>query len=376
MTPEGLLQGAKDGTAVNYDTRVPGLEQTLMRIGPLDAAAMAAARSRLDSLTKPPGSLGRLERLAVQIAGITANPRPRLAERVVVVMVADHGVVAEGVSAYPAAVTAQMVGNFARGGAAINVLARQVGARVVVVDVGVAADLPPELPIVHRKVAAGSANLALGPALTAEQVHAAIDVGLDLAEAEPRPDIVCLGEMGIGNTTAASAIIAAITGRPVAEVTGRGTGIDDATWSHKVSVIERGLRVNQPLPSDPLDVLTKIGGLEIAGLVGLTLGAAAQRIPIVVDGFIATAAALVAVELAPAARSYLIAAHRSVEIGHRAALERLELEPLFALDLRLGEGTGAALALPLIDAALAVLDEMATFAEAGIAAQRQSALAE
>jgi nicotinate-nucleotide--dimethylbenzimidazole phosphoribosyltransferase len=291
-------------------------------------------------------------------------------------MAADHGVVAEGVSAYPAAVTAQMVANFARGSAAINVLARQVGARVVVVDVGVAADLPAEVPIVHHKVAAGTANLALGPALSTAQMQAAINVGLDIAAAEPRPDIVCLGEMGIGNTTAASAIIAAITGRPVAEVTGRGTGIDDATWSHKVSVIERGLRVNRPRAADPLDVLAKVGGLEIAGLVGLTLGAAARRIPIVVDGFIATAAALVAVELAPAARSYLIAAHRSVEIGHRVALERLELEPLFALDLRLGEGTGAALALPIIDAALAVLDEMATFEEAGIAAQRQSALAE
>jgi nicotinate-nucleotide--dimethylbenzimidazole phosphoribosyltransferase len=343
------------------------LDDVLARIGPLDATAMAAARSRLDSLTKPPGSLGRLERLAVQIAGITANPRPRLTERVVVVMAADHGVVAEGVSAYPAAVTAQMVANFARGGAAINVLARQVGARVVVVDVGVAADLPSDLPIVHRKVAAGTANLARGPALTPEQLHAALNAGLDLADSTPMPDIVCLGEMGIGNTTAASAIIAAITGRPVADVTGRGTGIDDATWSHKVKVIERGLRVNQPLASDPLDVLAKVGGLEIAGLVGLMLGAAARRMPIVVDGFIATAAALVAVELAPAARSYLIAAHRSVEVGHRAALERLELEPLFALDLRLGEGTGAALALPLIDAALAVLDEMATFAEAGIA---------
>ncbi len=326
---------------------------------------MAEARSRLDTLTKPPGSLGRLERLAVQVAGITGDGRPRLARKLIVVMAADHGVAAEGVSAYPAAVTAQMVHNFARGGAAINVLARQVGAAVVVVDVGVASVLAGELPIVHRKVAFGTANMVCGPAMDRNQMVAAIQVGLDLSLREA--DVLCLGEMGIGNTTAASAIIAAITGGPVAEITGRGTGIDDATWQRKVHVIEQALRMNQPDRSDPLDVLAKVGGLEIAGLVGVVLGAAASRKVVVVDGFIATAAALVAAELCPAVRGYLIAAHRSVEIGHRVALERLELEPLFALDLRLGEGSGAALALPIIDAALAVLAEMATFEEAGVA---------
>jgi nicotinate-nucleotide--dimethylbenzimidazole phosphoribosyltransferase len=346
------------------------LTDCMARVAPLDETAMSAARSRLDSLTKPPGSLGRLERLAVQIAGITRSPRPHLKNPVVVVMAADHGVVAEGVSAYPATVTAQMVQNFARGGAAINVLARQAGARVVVVDVGVAATLPAELPILHRKVAFGTANLAQGPAMTRAQALEAIAVGLDLATfeagGEPGADVVCLGEMGIGNTTAASAILAAVTGLPVAEVTGRGTGIDDATWNHKVAVIEQALRVNQPDATDPLDVLARVGGLEIAALVGLTLGAAAHRVPILVDGFIATVAALVAAELCPAARGYMIAAHRSVEIGHRVALERLELEALFAFDLRLGEGTGAALALPTLYAALAVLDEMATFEEAGV----------
>jgi nicotinate-nucleotide--dimethylbenzimidazole phosphoribosyltransferase len=344
------------------------LTACMARVAPLDEPAMTQARRRLDSLTKPPGSLGRLERLAVQLAGITASPRPRLAAREVVVMAADHGVVVEGVSAYPASVTAEMVRNFARGGAAINVLARQVRASVVVVDVGVAAELPASLPIVHRKVAFGTANLASGPAMTVEQALAAIDVGLDLAgrDGDRAPDIVCLGEMGIGNTTAATSILAAVTGLPVAELTGRGTGIDDDTWRHKVAVIERALAVNRPDPADPLAVLAKVGGLEIAALVGLALGAAARRIPVLVDGFIATAAALVAAELCPAARGYMIAGHRSVEIGHRVALERLELEAIVALDLRLGEGTGAALALPILDAALAILDEMATFEEAGV----------
>jgi nicotinate-nucleotide--dimethylbenzimidazole phosphoribosyltransferase len=347
---------------------VHGLGGHTVHVEPLDHELQAEARRRLDCLTKPPGSLGRLERLAVQIVGITRRARPRLQRRTVFVLAADHGVAAEGVSAYPASVTAEMVRNFARGGAAINVLARLARADVTTVDIGVAADLDTALPIVHRKVAFGTANLMRGPAMSVEQARAAVGVGLDLVrEAHPRPDVICLGEMGIGNTTAASAIVAAFTGLPVAQVTGRGTGIDDATWAHKVAVIEQALRLNRPDAAQPLDVLAKLGGLEIAGLVGLVLGAAQARIPVVVDGFIATAAALLAVELCPGARGYLIAAHRSVEIGHQAALQRLELEPLFALDLRLGEGTGAVLALPVLDAALAVLDEMATFEEAGVA---------
>ena len=352
------------------------LHDVIGRVRPLDRSAMAAARERQDTLTKPPGSLGRLERLAVQIAGITRRARPRLRHPVVVVMAADHGVAAEGVSAYPSTVTAQMVHNFVRGGAAINVLAREAGADVVVVDIGVASRFPAELPIVHRKVAPGTANLAHGPAMSHAQALRAIEVGLDLLARGPSPalpahlppdvDILCLGEMGIGSTTAASAIVAAFSGLAVGDVTGRGTGIDDATWARKVGTIEHALQANHPDPAEPLAVLASVGGLEIAGLAGLVLGAAARRLPVVVDGFIATAAALIAVELCPLARNYLIAAHRSVEVGHRVALERLELEPLFALDLRLGEGTGAALALPIIRAALAVLDEMATFEEAGI----------
>jgi nicotinate-nucleotide--dimethylbenzimidazole phosphoribosyltransferase len=284
-------------------------------------------------------------------------------------MAADHGVAAEQVSAYPPAVTAQMVHAFALGKAAINVLGRRAGARVVVVDVGVAADLDPALPIVHRKVARGTGNLARGPAMSAEQALAAIAVGLDvLADAAAEGlDVVGLGEMGIGNSTSAAALVAALTGAPVAEVTGRGTGIDDAGWLRKVAAIERALAANGVREDAPLAALTAVGGLEIAGLVGVALGAAAHRIPVVVDGFIATAAALVAVALCPAARDYLVAAHRSTEPGHRAALEHLELEPLLALDLRLGEGTGAALALPIVESSAALLAEMATFAEAGVA---------
>jgi len=347
----------------------------MARVGPLDRAAQAEARARQDQLTKPPGSLGRLERLAIQVAGITGAARPHLTRKVVIVVAGDHGVAEEGVSAYPSEVTGQMVHNFARGGAAINVLARRAGARVVVVDAGVAEELPPELPIVHRKVAPGTANMALGPAMTRAQMFQAIAVGLDVVDLESARgvDVICLGEMGIGNTTAASAVVATLTASAVADVTGRGTGIDDATWQHKVEIIERALRVNRPDRDDPLDVLASVGGLEIAALVGVILGGAARRRPVIVDGFITTAAALLAAAICPAVRSYLIAAHRSVERGHAAALEHLELEPLLMLDMRLGEGTGAALALSIVDASLALLDEMATFADAGISGASSAA---
>jgi nicotinate-nucleotide--dimethylbenzimidazole phosphoribosyltransferase len=348
------------------------LRQVIGRVEPLDQRSQREAQERQDELTKPPGSLGRLERLAVQIAGITRRARPRLTQPVVIVAAADHGVAAEGVSAYPSEVTAQMVRNFARGGAAINVLARRAGARVVVVDVGVAEPLPTELAIVHRKVAPGTGNMAHGPAMTRAQAVQAIEVGLDTveAEAERGTDVVCLGEMGIGNTSAASAVVASLTGAPIADVTGRGTGIDDATWQRKVDVLSRALALNAPDPNDPLDVLSKVGGFEIAALVGVILGGAVRRLPIVMDGFITTAAALVAAGFHPEVRSYLIAAHRSVEQGHRVALEHLELEPLLMLDMRLGEGTAAALVLPTIEAAVALLDEMATFDEAGVSGDR------
>jgi len=337
-------------------------------IRPLDATAMRAARERQEQLTKPSGSLGRLEELAIKLAGITGKERPRFPRKAVIVLAADHGVAAAGVSAYPQAVTGQMVLNFLAGGAAINVLARRAGARVVVADLGVASELPDHPRLLRRKVAKGTRNLAEGPAMTAEEALGAIAAGIDIVEAEIQEglDLVAIGEMGIGNTTAASAIVAVITGRSVADVTGRGTGVDDQTWARKVKVIEHALSLNRPNPADPLDVLAKVGGFEIAGLVGVTLGAAAHRVPVIVDGFISTAAALLATELCPPVRDYLIAAHNSVEIGHRIVLERLELLPLLNLNLRLGEGTGAAMAMHLVEDAVAVLDEMATFTEAGV----------
>ena len=344
------------------------LVRTLTAIGPLCEEAMMAARARQDNLTKPQGSLGRLEELSIRVAGITGSPLPRIEHRAIITMAADHGVAAEGVSAYPQEVTPQMVYNFVRGGAAINVLARRAGARVVIVDMGVAVDLEPHPAIVSRKIAYGTQNIAVGPAMSREQAVAAIEAGIEVVEAEIARglDIVGTGDMGIGNTTPSSAIVAAITGARVADVTGRGTGVDDAGLARKIATIERALAVNRPDPSDPLDVLAKVGGFEIGGLAGVILGAAAHRRPVIIDGFISGAAALIATELCPPVRDYLIAAHSSVEIGHRVMLERMELVPLLNLNLRLGEGTGAALAMMLVDAALRILSEMATFAEAGV----------
>ena len=344
------------------------LDSTLAAIGPLDQAAMRAAQARQDSLTKPRGALGRLEAISIQVAGITGRALPCLRHKAVLVMAGDHGVAAEGVSAYPADVTPQMVRNFLQGGAAINVLARHVGARVVVVDVGVAADLPPLAGLVVRKVARGTGNLRRGPAMTREQALQAVEAGIEVLEAELQRglDMVATGDMGIGNTTPSAAIVAAVTGLPVARVTGRGTGIDDQALGRKVAVIEEALRVNRPDPRDGLDVLAKVGGFEIGAIAGAILGAAAHRIPVVVDGFISTAGAMVAALLAPQATAYMIGGHRSAEAGHRSALEHLGLVPLMDLDLRLGEGTGAVLGMGLVEAACKLLSEMATFESAAI----------
>jgi nicotinate-nucleotide--dimethylbenzimidazole phosphoribosyltransferase len=343
-------------------------EEIIKEIKPLDEAAMQTARARQNTLTKPPGSLGRLEELSIQLSGITADPFPSVERKAVIVMAADHGVALEGVSAYPAEVTAQMVLNFLRGGAAINVLARQAKARVTVVDIGVATDFEPMPGLVRRKVMCGTRNQAHGPAMTRAEAGQAIQVGVDVLneEAGRGLDLVATGDMGIGNTTPSSAIAAAMTGLAVAQVVGRGTGIDDQTLERKINVIEQSLAVNRPDPKDALDVLHKVGGLEIAGLAGVMLAAASRRIPVVVDGFISTAAAMIAVALAPGARDYLISAHQSVEIGHRAMLKHLHLTPLLDLNLRLGEGTGAALAFHLIEASTRILSEMATFGEAGV----------
>jgi nicotinate-nucleotide--dimethylbenzimidazole phosphoribosyltransferase len=338
-------------------------------IGRLDAEAAAAAEARQAILTKPTSALGRLETLSIQLAGITGRATPSFPDKVVVVMAADHGVTAEGVSAYPAEVTPGMVANFAAGGAAINVLSRHVGARVVVCDVGVNADLSALSGIRHYKIRMGTANMAQGPAMTREEAVRAIAIGMAVVEeaVAEGASMFATGEMGIGNTTAASAVIAALSGRPVAEVTGRGTGIAVADLPRKVAVIEKALQVNRPDPADPLDVLSKVGGLEIAALTGVFLGAAAARRPVVMDGFISAAAALAAVRLCPAAGAYILPSHVSVEAGHQVVLDELGLVPLFDLQMRLGEGTGAALAMSIIEAAAKTLAEMATFESAGVA---------
>lgn len=335
----------------------------------IDITAAQQAETRQNNLTKPAKSLGRLEDISIQLAGMKADPCPRVDRKAVIVMAADHGVALEGVSAFPAEVTPQMVLNFLHGGAAINVLARQAGASVTIVDIGVASDFDPSLPgLLHRKVAHGTRNMAKGPAMTRAEAEKALVEGMDvLAQvAEKGLDLIATGDMGIGNTTPSSAIVAVLTGLPVAKVTGRGTGIDDASLAHKIKVIEQAIALNQPDPNDALDVLCKVGGLEIAGLAGVMIAAAARRIPVVVDGFISTAAAMIAVGLVPDVRNYLFSAHQSVEIGHQAMLKHLGLTPLIDLNLRLGEGTGAVLAFHLIEASSRILREMATFAEAGV----------
>ena len=344
------------------------LDEIIGKIEPLDEEAMRLAKERQDNLTKPQGSLGILEELSIKLAGIQRTPKPKIGNKVIFTLAGDHGVVEEGVSAYPQEVTPQMVYNFLRGGAAINVLARHAGARVVVADIGVAADIEAKEGLVKKKVAYGTRNIARGPAMTREQAIAAIEAGVEVFEEELKRgvDIAGLGDMGIGNTTPSSAICAAITKRPVEEVTGRGTGIDDEAWKHKVEVIKRALEVNRPDPGDAVDVLAKLGGYEIAGLTGVALAAAANRVAVVIDGFIATAGALIAGEIAPPARDYMIASHLSQEIGHKAMLEHLSLKPLLNLNLRLGEGTGAALGMYLVEAGVKILNEMATFAEAGV----------
>jgi nicotinate-nucleotide--dimethylbenzimidazole phosphoribosyltransferase len=331
----------------------------------IDEGAEAQARARQASLTKPAGALGRLEALSVRLAGMTGRLDWLPARRAAVVCAGDHGVTAQGVSAYPQAVTQQMVLNFLSGGAAINVLARQMGARVTVVDAGVAAGFDDHPDLVQGKAAPGTADFSIGPAMTPAQAEQVLELGLAVAKRELGRglDILAVGEMGIGNTTAASAIIAALTGRPPAEVTGRGTGVGDAQLQHKVAVIERALAANAPAAED---TLAKVGGFEIGAMAGLMIGAAAARVPVIIDGLISTAAALIAAQLRPGVARYLIAGHKSVEPGHVAALDKLGLTPLLDLGMRLGEGTGAVLAWPLLKAAAAMVNDMASFESAGV----------
>lgn len=342
--------------------------ETIGRIQPTDRRLLAQAQARLDRLTKPIGSLGRLEELAARYVMITGEMKPKVPRGTVFTFAADHGVTVERVSAYPSAVTPQMVLNFLRGGAGVNVLARHVGIEVRVVDIGVAFDFEGVSGLIHKKVMPGTKNMLVESAMSPAQAEQALQVGIDLATEAGRQGIglIGTGEMGIGNTTASSAIAAVMTRRPVSEVTGRGTGIDDASHAHKIDVIQRTLDLHRLDSTNAMEVLAKVGGLEIGGLAGLMLGAAEARIPVVLDGFIAGAAALIAVGLQPHCKDYLIASHRSVEQGHQAILDHLGLKPLFDLNLRLGEGTGACLGMSLVFSAIKILTEMATFDEAGV----------
>ena len=346
------------------------LDATYRRIYPQDFDFRRQAEERLNQLTMPHWALGDLMDLAIDLAGMTRSLHPPVARKCLVVMAGDHGVTAEGVSRYPAEVTTQMVHNIVRGGAGINALARQAGAGVRVVDMGAVddfADLVRAGQVIAKKIGRGTANMVYGPAMTRTHAVMAVEAGIEVANLlAPEVDVFGTGEMGIGNTTPSTAIAAVLTGRPVAEVTGRGTGIDDDQLRHKIKVVERAIARNRPDPKDGLDVLAKVGGFEIGGIAGLILGAAAHRKPVLVDGFISTAGAMIACVLEPFVRDYIICAHRSVEPGHGALIDKLGRRPLLDLNLRLGEGTGAALAMNVVEAAVHVLTEVATFAEAGV----------
>ena len=344
--------------------------EAVVRLAPLDRSAAQAAAEHHDHLTKPPGSLGRLEAVGIRLAAIAGQSPPPVPDpAAVAVFAADHGVVAEAVTPWPQEVTAQMAANVAAGGAAVNVLAAHGGASVVVVDVGVAAELTPMEGLWRRKVRPATRNLAVEAAMTRDEARLALDTGAEVANRLAAAGARCLvtGDMGIGNTTPSAALVAALTGRPPGEVTGRGTGVDDATLARKVTVVERGLARGGW--SDAVGLLASVGGLEIGALAGFVVGGAAARVPVVVDGLIAAAATLLAASLAPGAVDYCFAGHRSTEPGASAALDHLGLEPLLDLGLRLGEGSGACLALPVLQAAAKVLREMATFDSAGVSAK-------
>jgi len=350
------------------------LEETMGQVRPQDQAARAKAKERLDQLIMPHWALGRLMDLAMDLAGMTGSTTPPVARKTVVTMAGDHGVCAEGVSKYPSEVTLQMVHGFVVGVAGINALARLNGVRMVAVDMGVAGDLSglaKSGKIISKKVARGTQNMARGPAMSRQQAIRSIEAGIEVVnELADSVDVFGTGDMGIGNTTPSTAIVAAITGGSVGELTGRGTGIDDQQLVHKIEVVQRSLKLNQPNGKDALDVLSKVGGFEIGGIAGVVLGAAAKRKPVVVDGFISTAGALIAHTLCPTCGNYIIAAHRSVENGHKYMQKHLGKEPLLDLGMRLGEGTGAALAMNLVEAAVRILTEVATFQEAQVSEAR------
>jgi nicotinate-nucleotide--dimethylbenzimidazole phosphoribosyltransferase len=344
------------------------LNKTLSAIQEPDATSEEKALERLNSLTKPQGSLGVLEDIVVKLAGIYRTPKVVSGPKVVLVMAGDHGVVEEGVSAALQSVTPEMVLNFLAGGAAINVFARHSGAKVVVTDVGIAAPPINDENLKHCRIRSGTGNIAKGPAMTREEAVEALEVGIRLVneEIENGAQIIATGEMGIGNTTPSSAILAAFSKRPVEEITGRGTGIDDKCLERKKKAIASAIEINKPDASDGLDVLSKVGGLEIGAMAGVMLGAAARKKPVLVDGFICGAAALIASSLSAMSKKYMIASHLSKEPGHKVMLDLLGLKPFLHMDMRLGEGTGAALTFPIIEAAIKMYNEMATFEEAGV----------
>jgi len=347
------------------------LNKTIEKIEKIDNSLAATTQKRLDNLIKPQGSLGRLEEFAKQVVEITKNENPLINSKVIFTMAGDHGVVEEGVSAFPKEVTPQMVYNFLKRGAGINVLARHIGAKVIVVDMGVACDLNPHPELVVKKVNYGTKNMSKGPAMERGEAVRSIEAGIEVFESvlEKGIDIAGTGDMGIGNTTPSSAIASVITGKPVEDMTGRGTGIDDKGLSGKIKAIKKAISVNEPDPEDGLDVLSKVGGFEIGGLAGVILAAASKRIPVVIDGFISGAAALIAYRLEPKVKDYMIAAHCSVERGHKLVLRYMGLKPVLDLDLRLGEGTGAVLGMTLIEAGVKILTQMATFQGASVSEQ-------
>ncbi len=344
------------------------MSQAIERIRPADADATRRAEARQLDLTKPPGSLGRLEEVSVRLAGIFGSERPQIGDKAVVVAAADHGVVARGVTGYPQEVTAQMVMNFLGGGAAVSVMCKHLDVRQIIVDAGVASDLPPYSELRSHKIGHGTNDISRGPAMSRSQAEQCIETGINLAVEVigSGVDLIATGEMGIGNTTASSAITSAVSGRPPDDTTGEGTGRTPEELQRKIEVVREALDVNRPDPDDGLDLLAKVGGFEIGVLAGVIIGTAMSRRAVVLDGFISGAAGLIAVSLCPTARDYMIASHVSAERGHRAALAFLELDPLLDLGMRLGEGTGAVLAIPIIEAAVACLSEMATFSEAGV----------
>lgn len=351
------------------------IKDTIRNISPIDSRSIERARKKLDSLTKPRQSLGKLEEFAWKIAGITGKLSPGINNKVIFTMVGDHGVAVEGVSLFPQEVTGQMIYNFLNGGAGVNVLAKHIGARVIVVDMGSIVKINTKSnDFVDKKIALGTKNMMTGPAMTKEDAIRSIEAGIEIFEEEgarSHIDIVGLGEMGIANTTAASAITSCITGAAVEDVTGRGTGINQEQLKNKIATIKKALEMNHPNPKDPLDVLQKVGGFEIGGLAGVILEAAAENIPVVMDGFITASAALIATEIAPQSKEYLFASHNSVEKGHAIALRWMGLEPMFDLNMRLGEGTGACLGISMIEAGVKIMNEMATFEEAGVSEEEK-----